>query len=237
MSNAAKEYKITYKTYYNERLKKTHFHAKLIHPLYIQVIFNRIPITFKSYYFELFSKPKYAICISGRIFTPDLKHVITKEIALIEFIINENRQNFFLDLFKKEYAYYCRDFFDITEQDFANYLYTFFHDEGLSFFAVMFQREAPVTELYRIVQDMRKALNPHLYKKLIDNSFYYANPYLPLYAFAEKLESSPPVSLTVMEWSHPEIKERFTKFFKTKYPNYSITNTFAKIQYSLIKNI
>jgi len=92
MNKAEKEYKISYKTYYNKRLKKSCFHNKLVHPLYIQVIFDRISIVFKSYYFELFSKPKYAIRVSGEIFAPDIKQIISEEKALIDFIINKNQQ-------------------------------------------------------------------------------------------------------------------------------------------------
>jgi hypothetical protein len=230
MEHPGKEYKVTYKTYYNQRLKKSFFHTKLMHPLYIQVIFDRIPITFKSYYYDLFSKSKYAIQVAGQLYTPDIKQIIIKEKALLDFIINNNLQSFSLDLFKKEYAFYCRDLLDIMEGDFSNYLYTLFHDEGLPFLAETFQQGASVSVLYRLVQDMKKALDSRLYNKLIDNSFYYASPYLPLYAFTEKSKSNPPVSLTVMEWMRPETKEKFTVFFKKQYPEYDITETFRKIQ-------
>ena len=88
MEKITRQYKVTHKTYYNERLKKSLFHTKLMHPLYVQVIFDRIPIIFKSYYFDLFSKPKYAIRVAGQVFTPDIKEIIAKETTLLEFIID-----------------------------------------------------------------------------------------------------------------------------------------------------
>jgi hypothetical protein len=230
MNKAEKEYKISYKIYYNERLKKSYFHNKLIHPLYIQVIFDRIPIIFKSYYFELFSKPRYAIHVSGKIFAPDIKQIISKEKAVIDFIINKNQQSFSLDIFKKEYNFYSRDLLDTLERDFSNYLYTFFHDAGLPFLAEIFRQEAPVSDPYKLIQDMKKALDPGFYKKLIDNSFYYAPPYLSLYSFAERFKANRLISLTVMEWLQPKTQEAFIRFFKKEYPHHIISETFKKIQ-------
>jgi len=231
MNKAEKEYKISYKTYYNKRLKKSCFHNKLVHPLYIQVIFDRISIVFKSYYFELFSKPKYAIRVSGEIFAPDIKQIISEEKALIDFIINKNQQSFSLDIFKKEYTFYSKDLLDTLERDFSNYLYTFFYDDGLPFLAEIFRQGALVSDPYKIIQDMKKALDPKLYKKLIDNSFHYAPPYLSLYAFTERFKANHLISLTVMEWLQPKTQEAFIRFFKKEYPHYNITETFEKIQH------
>ena len=101
MEKPGKAYKVTYKIYNNERLKKSFFHTKIMHPLYVQVTFDRVPIYFKSYYFDLFSKSKYAIQVAGQVFTPDIKEIIKKEEQLIEFIIDKNLNNFSIDLFKK----------------------------------------------------------------------------------------------------------------------------------------
>lgn len=62
----SRTYKVTYKTYFNERLKEVSFHGKLTHPLYIQVTFDRKTTFYKSYYFELFSKPKYLLLAAGK---------------------------------------------------------------------------------------------------------------------------------------------------------------------------
>lgn len=57
--------KISFKTYLNDRLKQVDFHGQLTFPLYVQVTYERKPIYFKSYYFELFSKPRYLLTIPG----------------------------------------------------------------------------------------------------------------------------------------------------------------------------
>jgi hypothetical protein len=107
--------KASYKTYFNDRLKQTAFHGKLTYPFYVQVTFDRKSIFFKSFFFDLFSKPKYAFHIGAETFGPDIKDIIKKEEALIEFIIDKNQNDFS-----------CRDLLDMMEEGFQDYLYTFF---------------------------------------------------------------------------------------------------------------
>ena len=230
MEKNKKEYKVAYKTYYNERLKKGFFHNKLMHPLYVQVTFDRVPIYFKSYYFDLFAKPKYAVQVAGQVFTPDMKKIIEKEENLVEFIIDKNLTDFSLQLFKKEYAFYSRDLLDIMEASFLDYLFTFFQDEGLPFLAGTILKGASEAKLYELVQDLKRSLNPDLYKKLIENSFYYAPPYLPLYAFTLKPKRTPLVCLSVLEWQQQETEAKFKEFFKNHYPKNDVTESLKRIE-------
>jgi hypothetical protein len=230
MPKPKKKYKVTYKTYFNERLKKNYFHNKLMYPLYVQITFDRIPIIFKSYYYDLFSKSKYAIEVAGQVFIPDIKEIIAKEKTLIEFIIDKNLQAFSLAVFKEQYAFYSRDLVDILEEPFLDYLFTFLQDEGLPSLAIALKKGASDCILYNLVQDMKRALTPALYNKLIENSFYYAPPYLPLFAFTEKSKQTPMQCLTVMEWQKPQTKEDFSKFFHNYYPNNDIAEILQAIQ-------
>src|ERR1700761_7324669 len=56
----AKEfYSVSYKTYYNERLKTRQLNGREVYPLYIQITYDRKTIFFKSNFFDLFARPKY----------------------------------------------------------------------------------------------------------------------------------------------------------------------------------
>jgi hypothetical protein len=224
-----KEYRVTYKTYYNDRLKQTNFHGKLMHPLYVQVTFDRKSIFFKSFFFDLFSKPKYAARIGGEVFGPDVNDIIRKEESLIEYIIDKNRDNFSLDLFKTEYAYYGRDLLDMMEPGFLDYLYTFLHDEGLPYLAETVNLGSLTCKLYDLVLDFKRCLNPKLYQKLWENSFYYSPPYLVLCAFNEKPQQTLLKAFTVMDWEQADINDRFVEFVEKNYP--------ATIPVNLIKEI
>lgn len=231
MVKSIKEYKASYKTYSNDRIKQVLFHTKWMYPIYVQVTFDRIPIIFKSYYFDLFSHPKYSLRVEGRVYTPDIKEVIEREEALIAFIINKNADDFSLDLFKKEYAFYCRDLLSLTEPGFINYLYTFLHDEGLPSLADTIRNGAGICKTYDLIQDLRLALREARYQKLIDNSFYYATPYLALNEFIKtpKLRHLP--CYTVMQWEQPDSKENFIRFFQKHFPAQNSNNAVTQIEH------
>lgn len=214
-----KPYTITHKTYFNQRLQQFYFHGKLTRPLYAQVTFDRKTIFFKSYYFDLFAKPRYAVRVAGKAYAPDIKDIIRKEEALIEFVIDKNIQKFSLDIFKKDYAFYCIDLLDTMEEDFLTYLNTFFHDEGMPFIGDSIAANAADAEPYYLIQDMKLALAPALYKKLIENSFHYAPPYLPLFGFALQFKKPPLMCLTVLEWEDKKIKESFTVYVNKTFGN------------------
>lgn len=230
-----KEYKVTYKTYYREGLKKVWFHNKQVHPLYIQIIFDRSSTTLKSCYFDLFAKPRHGIRISGKVYSPDLSRIEEKENVLVEFVINKNLNDFSLKSFKKGYAFYGRDLLDMMEEDFINYLYTFLHDEGLPFLAETIRLGTVVSKAYDIVKDLKIALKDTIYKKLLENSFYYAPPYLPLYDFSLETNDPSLASLSVMDWERPGGKEGFISFFTNHYPGKKIDMALEYIQ-KLVEN-
>lgn len=214
----SKTYKVTYKTYFNERLKQVSFHGKLTHPLYVQVTFDRKTIFFKSYYFELFSKPRYLLLAAGKRKGPSVEEVIAKENELIDFVIDQTLENFTLERFKEQYQYYCRDFCDITEDGFREYLYTFLSDKGMPALATVVKDGSKSRILYDVVQDLKLALKPVLYEELIDNSYHYAPPYLPLFGFMMQFKKWPMLILSVMEINLPKVKNELNEYIEKYYP-------------------
>lgn len=213
----SKAYKVSYKVYYNDRLKKTLFHGEMTYPLYVQVTFDRQPIYFKSYYFDLFSKPRYVIFMGGKMYGPKLEDIEKMETELIEFVVDKNLSDFSLDIFRREYAYYSKDLCDEMEERFLEYLFLFFHDEGMPDLATAIQQGAKLRIVYDVVRDMKKALNPTLYKRLIENSVYLAPPYLPLFGFIRQRTKWPLLRLSVMEWEKPGTKEAFETYVRKEY--------------------
>jgi nitrate reductase beta subunit len=168
--------------------------------------------------------------MSGKIHAPDIKEIIKKEEVLLGFIVDKNTQDFSLGVFKKEYSFYSRDLLDIMEASFLDYLFTFFSDEGMPFIGESLKVGASKFHLYHLIEDFKIALSPPLYKRLLENSFYYAPPYLPLYAFTEKLKRNELKSLTVVEWERVEIKMKFADFFMKNYHEKQVEETLREIQ-------
>lgn len=214
-----KTYKVTYKTYFNDRLKKVFFHGVLTYPLYIQITFDRKTIVFKSYYFELFSKPRYAIFQNAKIHGPAMKDIIEKEDELIDFIIDKNLPNFSVEVFKQEYNHYSRDLCDEMEEPFIDYLFVFFKDKGMPSLATTITEGIKYRIAYEVVRDLKIAFLPKLYNELIENSFYYSQPYLLLYGFMQQTKKWPMLCLTVMEWQNVKIRKWFMEYIHIYFKN------------------
>jgi hypothetical protein len=212
-----KTYKVTYKTYFNNRLKKVFFHGVLTYPLYVQVTFDRKTIVFKSYYFELFSKPRYAVFQSDKIYGPAIKDIIEKENELIDFVIDKTLPNFSLEFFKQQYNFYSKDLCDEMEEGFIDYLFTFFYDKGMPALATTIKEGSKFRIADDIVASMEIALKPAFYNELVENSFYYAPPYLPVYGFMKAIKKWPMSCLTVMEWEDKKIKNKFFEYLQMNF--------------------
>ncbi|HTR29416.1 MAG TPA: hypothetical protein VMH27_09095 [Puia sp.] len=230
-----KTYQVTYKVYHNERLKKVSFHGKLVYPLYIRLTFDRRTTEYRSNLFDLFMKPKYGIRVSGQIFPPHIDKIIEREEKLIEFVIDRHSEDFSLELFKKEYDYYGRDLLDEMEEGFLNYLRHFFEDEGMPYLGDAFALSYQEVTLYDVVLDLKRALKPDLYQRLIEHSFLFAPPYYPMYQFIET-PLRPPLSIfTVLDWETHSIKEAFTGFVKRNYPSMQLSDILMDVD-KRIKN-
>ncbi len=207
-----KTYKVTYKTYFNDRLKKVIFHGVLTYPLYVQLTFDRKTIVFKSYYFDLFSKPRYLIFMNGSMHGPSIKEIIKKETELVDFIIDKNLANCYLEKLKQDYTFYSKDLCDEMEAGFIDYLFVFFQDKGMPSLATTIKEGSKFRLVYDIVANLKMALKPALFDELIENSFYYASPYLSIYEFMEEKKKWPLLCLTVMEWENEKIKDGFINY-------------------------
>lgn len=228
--------KISYKTYFNDRLKQVNFHGVTTHPLYVQVTFARKTHFFKSYYFELFAKERYFLKIPGTSIAegPGILQVIGMETNVIKFIVEKYPDDFSLELFKKEYDYYSKDMCDEMEGGFIDYLYTFFYDEGLPALAETIMAGSKSTIAFEIVRDLKSVLNKSIYDKLIERSFRYAPPYLPVYGFMKEVKKWPMLCLTRREWELAETKKTFKAYATTQYPKMDADKVIGQIEHQTI---
>lgn len=224
-----KPYKVTYKALSYERLQKINFHGKLTYPLYVQVTFGRRNIIFKSYYFDLFSKPKYSKVFNGKTYGPKIKDIIEIENELIKIIIDKHPDDFSLELFKKEYAFYSRDLCDLTEEGFSDYLFTYFCDAGLYSFADIIKNGSKDKNLDEFLEDMRTLFKINIYEDLIENSFHYAPPYFPLMKFVNQTKKWPLRYFSVREWDDKKLKSNFVDFMKDNFKKHKYQNVVNKI--------
>jgi hypothetical protein len=222
--------KISFKTYLNDRLKQVDFHGQLTHPLYVQVTYERKTIFFKSYYFELFSRPRYAMQLAdGNVKGPDLEQIIEKENEVIRFVIDKLQDGFSLEAFKKLYAYFSTDLCDATEFDFITYLYLFFDEKKMPNMAELIKWGTLHLVTYDLVREFKNMLKKSLYAELIEQAFEKAPPYLQLYSFMMHSKKWPLLCFTAMEWEKNEAIRSFKEYVELNYPEMKSTQLIGQV--------
>jgi len=229
-----KKYTISFKSYHNERVKPVLFHGKEMHPLYLQVTFDRQSIYFKSYFFDLLSAPRYSLRhITGNR-NPVINEVKEKEEKLVNYIIEKNAGNFSLELFRQQYNYYSRDIISELEKGFFEYLETFFADEGYSLLPVILHNSSKHISCGVLLEDFKSSFKPALYSKMMENAVYYAPPFIPVAGFAAQYLKDRLITFSVYEWEEPTIKVLFDNFLKKNHPSYNPA-TIARYVQQLIR--
>lgn len=214
----------------NDRLKQVDFHGRITHPLYIQVTYDRKTIFFKSYYFELFSKSRYAqVKPDGNIIAPKLELIVEKEIEVIDFVIEKLKDGFSLEAFKKLYSYFSQDLCEVTERDFITHLCLFFQKRGMPHMAELIKWGTQYLVTYDLMMDFKKMLKKDLYKELLKQSIRHAPPYLQLYSFMMHKKKPPIVSLTALDWERIETVSAFKNFVELNYPDMNTTQLIGQV--------
>lgn len=223
----AKKYLVSYKTYQNERVGKIPYNGKEIHPLYIQLTFDRFPNTFKSYYFSLF-------CDRNKKGTkmPSLDEISKLEISLIDFIIQRNRDNFSHQLFKEEYNFYCRDILELMEKDFIHYMYVFLSDEGYPQLSRVIYAGADRAYLVDLIEELNAIFPKPLFAKLLANALHYAPPYLPLFKVAAGKGRRPSARtiLPVFKWLQPDLHEVYMERMAALFPDLPLQRLNSEVE-------
>lgn len=212
----AKTYKVTYKPYFNERIKPIRFHGKDVHPLYMQVTFDRKSIFFKSYYFDLFSRPKYAELETS------IEQIKEQESRLIEYIVDKNTDTFSLEQFAQEYKYLSTDLLEPMDERFKDYLVDFFMDEGIPRYAGIVRAIYDSLTAIQIVETFKEGFKPELYDKMIEHAIYYAPPYIPLVAFVRQQHPKGLISFPIFEWNQLGTAAALENFLSASFPEYGI---------------
>ncbi|HEY4109568.1 hypothetical protein [Puia sp.] len=99
-----------------------------------------------------------------------------------------------------------------------HYLKTFFDDEGMPHLGNSLANVEQEVALYDVILDLKRALKPDLYQRLIEHSFLFAPPYYPLNYFIE-IPLRPPLRIfTIMDWTNTTTQERFGEFVRKIFP-------------------
>ena len=223
----AKDPTISYKVYPNERLKPVSFHNSEVYPLYIQVIYDRKPVYFKSYFFDLLSQEKYLLSGEKDIY-PSIEDIIVKEERLLENLAQEEQFN--LDDLKKNYTLQGLDLLNRMDDSFKEYMLVFFADEGQPNLGRIVLGARSLITSDGLIKAFKGTLKPALYNKLIEHAALYAPPYLPLEKFAHDRFGDRFTTLSVFQWNEAAFQAEFSDFLVKKYPDYSFKKVEREVQ-------
>jgi hypothetical protein len=207
----AKEfYNVSFRTYFNERLKPTVFRGKESYPLYVQVTYDRKTLFFKSYYFELFAPRKYDFLRTT------ISQIDKLEGRVIDFIIARNSESFELDRLPQQYKVYSQDVLDNFDRPFKLWLAAYLKKEGFPGLAALLEYAADEVCAIQVWDDLKKILDPESFGRM-EKMAVSAGPYLPLATYVRHVSPEGPFCLPVYEWSNEEKRIEIENFIDQRF--------------------
>lgn len=191
----AKEfYRVSYKTYYNERLKTRELRGRVLHPLYIQMTYDRKTLFFKSNFFDLFTRPKYDFLRTS------LAQIEELENRVIDTLIERNAEKFDLDRMLDQYKVASQDILDSFDGPFKSWLAGYWKKEGLPGLGSMLEYASEEVSAIRIWDDLQKILDPERFEKM-EYLALGAGPYLPVAMYVRHRMPKGPFCFPLCDWT------------------------------------
>jgi len=203
-------YDISFKTYFNERLNPTVFRGKESYPLYVQVTYGRKTLFFKSYYFELFSRPKYDFLRTT------ISQIDKLESGVIDFFIGPYSDRFELDLLRRDYKKASRDALDSFEGPFKIWLAAYLKKGGFPGLSALLEYAPDEVCAIQVWDDLKKVLDPENFKEM-EKMAMRAGPYMPLATYVRHVSPEGPFCLPAYEWAKEEKRIEIENFIDDRF--------------------
>ena len=217
----------TFRIYHQQRVKyMSQFFGSDMYPLYIRVTYGTRSLNFKSHCFEQLLKAKYQTGVRLGHAAPALDEVIRMETELIEFLIRSHRDDFSLSVFRKEYDFYTYDLLDKLDEDFKQYLVSFFHREGMPSIAYLLENQRAKLTADLVLDDLKRSLSKPVYDKMIETSLYAAPPYIPLLEFYRKHQPNGTGMLLAYQFQQQDFETELNDFIQASFPDYKLNHPY-----------
>ena len=221
----AKEYyQVSYKTYYNDRVKRVPFQGKETYPLYVQVTYDRKSIIFKSYYFDVFAQPKYDYL------RMTIAQMDELESRVIEYVTANYSDRFELAMFPSWYNKFNKDVLDGLETPFKEWLIGYFEEEKMPGYATLLRQGIQKVCALELLGEFKTALAPELYDRLLGKAAKEAPPYIPLSAYIRRLQPNGPFCLPLHEWIQHEKQVDAEDYMYKEYYEYDMAKILKTIR-------
>ena len=207
----AKEYyDVSYKTYFNDRIKPIVFQGKESYPLYVQVTYDRKSLFFKSYYFEVFARSKYDFL---QITIPQIDEL---ESRVIDHIITKDSDSFDLGSLPRQYKMFSQDILDSFDGPFKMWLGGYLKQEGFPGLASLLEYAPDEVCAIRVWDDLKKILDAGTFERM-EEMAVRAGPYMPLAMYVRYTSPEGPFCLPLHEWSFEKRRIEIEDFIDKKF--------------------
>ena len=206
-------YDVSYKTYFNERLKPVRFRGKESYPLYIQVTYDRKTTSFKSYYFELFSRPKYAFL------DITMDQIEQLESGVLDYVINRFSDEFSTDKIATRYKIFSQDVLDYMDVPFKKFLGEYFTKKEYPGIGELLQLASEDVCSIRIWDDLKKIIEPRALEYL-EYAAVQEGTYLSLAIYIRHAAPKGPFCLPLHLWDDETTQERIENYLDERGPTF-----------------
>jgi len=206
-------YQVSYKTYLNDRLKPVSFQGRETYPLYIQLTYDRKTSFFKSYYFGVFTQPKYDYLRTT------IAQMDELESRVIDYVTNRYSAEFSLHSFPSRYQMFSKDVLDSLENPFKEWLIAYFEKENVLGYAALLRHGMQEVCALELLDEFKISLAPDLYERLMAAAAKDAPPYIPMAGFVRHRQPKGPFCLPLHEWIEEERRVEAEHYiYKEFYP-------------------
>jgi hypothetical protein len=217
-------YKVSYKTYFNERVKPVQFRRRDTYPLYVQITYDRKSTSLKSYYFDVFSQPKYDYI------GMTIDQMDALESRVIDFVTAKYSDRFTLADFPAWYKVFNKCVLDSLETPFKEWLIGYFEAEKVAGYAALLRQGMQEVSALELLDEFKTALAPDLYERLITKAAAEGPPYIPLAAYVRDRQPKGPFCLPLHDWIQHERQVDAEDFIYHQYRDYQMAKILKTIR-------
>jgi hypothetical protein len=217
-------YNVSYKTYFNERVKPVRFRRRETFPLYVQITYDRKTTSLKSYYFDIFSQPKYDY--TGM----TIDQMDALENRVIDFVTAKYSDRFTLADFPTWYKVFNKDVLDSLETPFKEWLIGYFETEKVAGYATLLRQGMQEVCALELLDEFKSALAPELYERLLSRAITEAPPYIPLSSYVRDRQPKGPFCLPLHDWIQHERQVDAEDYIYNEYHDYQMAKIFKTIR-------
>jgi hypothetical protein len=230
IKTVSKTNKISYKVFIFKRVKKKlRFFDTDTYPLLIRLTAGVRTLYVKSKFFMQVQQNKYQQEVFYNKTKICINDIIVWEENLMKYLLAKERDYVSLDTIRQEYSFFSRDILHELDERFKKFMVDFFYAENLPAYSLFIKNDGSNYTSEFILRNLERSLQAAVFDKLLKTAVQKAPPYIPFITFFRQTINNPLPLFPVYQWQEQPLKNDFTLFIETHFPEYKSNNPVAYI--------